>query len=171
MKSEIQAAEKKRVIDIKSNGEVVFCDKAFEKQICDATGQVDPLRALYLVSITKEGINSFQGDDQITYVLKAFEKMQPADEIEGFLIQQFLLLHHQGVDRLNRAKKSSSTDSSDIQVKMATKLLRLSQDTLQTLLKHRNKGQQQVFVTHVSDGGKAIIGNLNQPKEGGDGKK
>ncbi len=97
--------------------------------------------------------------------------MKPSDEIEGFLIQQFLLLHHQGVDRLNRAMKSEYIDSSDAQVKMATKLLRLSQDTLQTLLKHRNKGQQQVFVIHVSDGGKAIIGNLNQGKEGDIGKK
>jgi len=171
LKSEIKPAEKKRVIDIDSKGEVVFCDKAFEKQICVATGQADPLRALYLLSVTQDGINGFQGDDQVSYVLEAFKKMQPSDEVEGFLIQQFLLLHHQGVDRLSRAMKSEYIDNSDIQIKMATKLLRLSQDTLQTLLKHRNKGQQQVFVTHVNDGGKAIIGNLSQEKEGGSEKK
>jgi len=161
MKSEIEAVEKKRVIDIDPNGEVVFCDKVFEKQICDATGQSDPLRALYLVSVAREGIDGFQGDDEISYILDAFEQMKPSDSIEGFLIQQFLLLHHQGVDRLIRAKKSEYTDSSDMQIKMSAKLLRLSQDTLLTLLKYRNKGQQQVFVTHVSDGGKAIIGNLS----------
>jgi len=53
-------------------------------------------------------------------------------------------------------------DNSNRQVNIATKLLRLSQETLLTLMKYRNKGQQQVFVTHVNDGGKAIVGNINQ---------
>jgi len=140
------------------------------KQICEATGQTDPLRALYLISGTQKGISAFEGDDQINYVLDAFRNMKPRDEVEGFLIQQFLLLHHQGIERLNNAAKAEYLGLADAQVKMGTKLLRLSQDTLQTLIKHRNKGQQQVFVTHVSDGGKAIIGNINQDKEGGVGK-
>jgi len=44
---------------------------------------------------------------------------------------------------------------------MAVKLLKLSQETLNTLMKYRNKGQQQVFVTYVNEGDKAIVGNVN----------
>jgi hypothetical protein len=77
MKSRSKAVSKKRVIEINENQEVVFSDKSFQKQICDATGQTDPLRALYLLSVTQQGINGFQGDDEIAYVLDAFEKMQP----------------------------------------------------------------------------------------------
>jgi len=160
MSNKLSKIDPKKVIDISEDGDVVFKDKEFENRICQATGQSEPLHALYYVLLTGENIYGFEKDDMVEYVLCAFEKMRPSDPIEASLVQQFIVLHHQGINRLGRAKCSEHVSSSNSQVNMASKLLRLSQETLLTLIKYRNKGQQQVFVTHVSDGGKAIIGTL-----------
>ncbi|NGX26155.1 MAG: hypothetical protein K940chlam6_00067 [Chlamydiae bacterium] len=169
MKNQMTSIDPKKAIDISPSGEISFKDKEFEQRICQATGQDDPMHALYLILLTGENIDGFEKKDMVNYVIDVFEKMSPSDPVEASLIQQFIILHHQGIDRLSRAKGSEHATSSGHQVNMATKLLRLSQETLVTLLKYKNKGQQQVFVTHVNDGGKAIIGNLSH--RGVDGKK
>jgi len=142
-----------------------FCKKhvsdSLEQRICVATGQNDPLQAIFLILGTKNNLYGFVEEDILEYVITTFEALKPADMIEASLVQQFIILHHQGVHRMCQAKKSEYIENSNQQINMATKLLRLAQETIATLLKYRNKGQQQVFVTNVDKGGKAIIGNVS----------
>ncbi|PIS00290.1 MAG: hypothetical protein COT84_08460 [Chlamydiae bacterium CG10_big_fil_rev_8_21_14_0_10_35_9] len=138
----------------------------FIDALCKMTNINDSSLAFLAILRTRLALSQTDEEEAYKFLLNALREFKPKDQVEFSLIQQFLILHDQGLNRLNKANCSNSVDISNSQVNMATKLLRLSQETLTTLMKYRNKGQQQVFVTHVNDGGKAIVGNINGARDG-----
>ena len=72
-------------------------------------------------------------------------------------------LNAKGMRYLARAENDENwlchTESS---IKMAVKLLRLKNETIETLMRYRRKGEQKVIVQHikVADDAKAIIGDI-----------
>jgi hypothetical protein len=66
---------------------------------------------------------------------------------------------------------NQTTDGIDLNINRATKLMRLYNETLDCLNRHRRKGEQKVTVQHVNvnNGGQAVIGDVNT--RGRDSKK
>lgn len=103
-------------------------------------------------------------------VTNGIMEMAPKDPIEGMLCAQILTLDAQGMRYLARAENEGNLlCHMEAFVNLATKLLRLKNDTIETLNRYRRKGEQKMVIqhVHVNDDAKAIIGN-NMKLQGGD---
>ncbi len=156
-----------KFIDAKLDGKKIDLYKdhksgeIFLKRLCELTQQNERDLAFFSLEHARMALCKDESEKPRTFILNSLQQLQPKDSVEFSLIEQFLVLHDQGINRLARANHSDNISNSSLQINMAIKLLRLSQETLSTLMKYRNKGQQQVFVTHVNKGGKAIVGNVS----------
>lgn len=117
-------------------------------------------------------VDYFPDQDQdimIKSVVQAMETMDPKDEIEGMLMAQMLATHNAIMEcfRLG-VHKNLSIEQKTNYISNANKLVRtytMLQDSLQ---RYRGKSnyEQKITVQHinVSDGGQAIVGDINKPE-------
>lgn len=97
-------------------------------------------------------------------VAAALGEMKPQDAVEGMIVTQMVGLHNQ---MMYYMRKSLDEDfNAEMYINRFTKLNRLFQNCLHTLLKYRNRGQQKVVVENVviGQGGQAIVGNVEPPR-------
>lgn len=95
--------------------------------------------------------------------LEHFNSLKPVDGAEGMLAQQMVGTHFAALECLRRAAHPQQTFTGrDMDLKHAHKLMTLYARQLETLNKHRGKGQQKVTVEHVrvEKGGQAFVGNM-----------
>lgn len=99
----------------------------------------------------------------MTVILQAFNNYKPKNAIEAGLVCQAAILEMQGMKYLQRAESADMLHHRESSINIATKLLRLQHETLETLSRQRRGGEQRVMVQHqhvqVNDGGKAIVGS------------
>lgn len=96
--------------------------------------------------------------------LEHFNSLEPADGAEGMLAGQMVGTHFAALECLRRAALPNQTfEGRDMALRHASKLMALYTKQLETLNKHRGKGQQKVTVEHihVEKGGQAIVGNVD----------
>jgi hypothetical protein len=104
--------------------------------------------------------------------LGALEGIAPRDPLEGMLAAQMVATHETAMDCFRRAQLPNQTfEGRRMNLEFATKLMRSYAALVETLDKHRGKGQQVVRVEHVTvnAGGQAIVGAVSQG--GGDGAR
>ena len=104
---------------------------------------------------------------QIDSSIAALRGIAPQDEIEGMIAAQMIATHNASMECFKRAMiKEQGFESRNCNLKHATKLTRCYTDMMMALNKYRGKGQQKVTVKHVnvSDGGQAIVGNVEKEK-------
>lgn len=92
-------------------------------------------------------------------IMNALLSLNPQDEIEGMLCSRLLVLQDHYMEFMGRARDANDTQIIDANINRATKLMRLHNETLQALHKHRRKGDDQRVVVqhiHVNDGGQAV---------------
>jgi hypothetical protein len=97
--------------------------------------------------------------------------IKPKDEIEALLSSQMIGVHNLAMRLLASANDSDQDiHTAKMKIENANKLLRTFTAQIETLNRHRGKGQQKVTVEHVTvnHGGQAIIGNV---EAGGHEKK
>ena len=97
--------------------------------------------------------------------------IQPKGELEGMLAAQLIACHTAAMECYHRAM-NSQLPARDYHLNQANKLSRTYATLLESLNKHRGKGQQRVTVehVHVHQGGQAIVGHIEHKGEG-DGEK
>ena len=103
-------------------------------------------------------------------VAGALAGFKPQDEAEGMLAAQLVASHNAAMECYRRAMISEqSFEGRRENLTQANKLSRTHATLLEALNRHRGKGQQKVTVehVHVHDGGRAIVGNVNAPSDGG----
>ena len=85
--------------------------------------------------------------------------IQPKGELEGMLAAQLIACHTAAMECYHRAM-NSQLPARDYHLNQANKLSRTYATLLESLNKHRGKGQQKVTVehVHVHQGGQAIVG-------------
>lgn len=106
--------------------------------------------------------------------LEHFNSLKPADGAEGMLAQQMVGTHFAALECLRRAAHPQQTfEGRDMGLKHAHKLMTLYARQLETLNKHRGKGQQKVTVEHVrvEKGGQAFVGNMESGDRGNNNAK
>jgi hypothetical protein len=92
--------------------------------------------------------------------------INPRDEIEGMLAAQLIAGHNAAMECYRRATSSNiSPELRHDHLNQAGKLSRTFAMLLDSLNRHRGKGQQKVTVehVHVHKGGQAIVGNIEAP--------
>ena len=106
--------------------------------------------------------------------LSVLAVLSPKNGFEGMLISQMAIAHNQAMEcfRLANQNKESASLFERLQ-NQGIKLMRLYNQQLETLDKHRNKGQQKMIVehVHVHKGGQAIVGEVHQGGRGSTNEK
>lgn len=103
-----------------------------------------------------------KNDHSVNIVNQVLADYEPKDSIEAKLCLQAHTLHAQGMQYLSKAENSNTLPQSDFYMKNALKLLKLHNETVEALNRHRRGGTQRVLVQHVqvNDGGKAVVGGV-----------
>ena len=107
---------------------------------------------------------------QYTATVAALVGIGPKDEIEGMIAAQLIAAHYAAMECYRRAMGSDQTfEGRHENLRQATKLSRASAALVDTLNRHRGKGQQKVTVehVHVHSGGQAIVGTVERSSPGG----
>ena len=89
--------------------------------------------------------------------------IKPSDAIEGMLAAQMVATHNATLECFERAMRpGQNIPARDYNLKNAAKLSALFARQMETLNKHRGKGQQKVTVEHIhiEAGAQAIVGNI-----------
>lgn len=141
-----------------------------QASLFEATGTSDLGIGLMILGKTaqascmgKENEDSKKFENLYNSITNLMNSLKPQDEIEGMLISRLAALHFQSIHYLGYAASNTSTpEGRDININRSTKLSRLYNETLETLMRYRRKGEQKVVVQHVNvnDGGRAIVGNV-----------
>lgn len=144
---------------------------------CAATGSASYEFSLMILGTTVSGFftnDSYNGAFTANAVRDALLAMKPVDEYEGMLCSRLLVLHNQYMNFMARVASDTQTSHGiDLNINRATKLMRLYNETLESLNRYRRKGEQKVTVQHVNvnNGGQAVVaGNFQQGGEGSDKK-
>lgn len=103
-------------------------------------------------------------------VINAMAGITPRDEFEGMLSAQLIASHNVAMECYRRAMiPEQALHFRQENLNQANKLTRSYAVLLDTLDRHRGKGQQKVTVEHVHvyAGGQAVVGSIDPPGEGG----
>ena len=132
-----------------------------QAELCSATGTASTKYGNLILSQTITGFFNAKNDIATTTqaVNEALLAMNPADEFEGMLCSRLLVLHNQYMNFMTKSATSYHDAIVDLNINRATKLIRLYNETLDTLNKYRRKGEQRIVIQHVNvnDGGQAVI--------------
>ena len=110
-------------------------------------------------------------DRQVSATLAALAGIGPKDELEGMMAAQLIAAHNAAMECYRRAMLEEQTvEGRRENLNQANRLARTWATLLETLNKHRGKGQQKVTVehVHVHPGGQAVVGNVERPGGGGE---
>jgi hypothetical protein len=100
--------------------------------------------------------------------------ISPRDEFEGMVAAQLIAAHNAAMECYRRAMIGEQTfEGRRENLNQANKLSRSFATLLETLNRHRGKGQQKVTVEHVHihAGGQAVVGVVDRRGGGGDERK
>jgi hypothetical protein len=111
--------------------------------------------------LASSGAFSQDSEHMMHLVMQMLLEEKPKDLIEARLLTQIHALYTQGMKCLERAEQAEYPHVAELRMKIALKLLRMHNETLESLRKHRQRGEQRVVVQHVqvNNGGKAIVGS------------
>ena len=120
---------------------------------------MEVINTLFLLSDMDEATKNAKIQDAVDGLCA----IDPRDELERMLAAQMIACHHAAMESFRRASLPNQTFSGrDMALKHAQKLIATYAKHLETLNKHRGKGQQKVTVEHVNvaAGGQAIVGSV-----------
>ena len=106
--------------------------------------------------------NEEQRDKAFTAAVQGLIGIAPQDEFEGMIAAQLIACHHAAMECYRRAMIGDQTFEADGKIEPGEQALATYATLLETLNRHRGKGQQKVTVehVHVHEGGQAIVGNV-----------
>lgn len=111
-------------------------------------------------------------ESAMNLIMHSLEEIAPKDIIEARLAILETVLFTTGLNYLKYAEAQDRIPQAEHYLKHATKLLRLHNEVIEVLNKHRRGGEQKVIVQHVNvnQGGKAAI-MTGSFEAGGGGKR
>lgn len=116
-------------------------------------------------------------------IAQALNDLAPQDSMEARSIAQHTTLYSIGMSYLGNAQaaivegrnarmfESDGVEEHNMQMNQAMKILRLANETVESLTRYRRKGEQKVIVQHVNvnNGGQAVVaGSMDKPGGGED---
>lgn len=132
------------------------------KSLVDAlkrtTGTTDSAVGEWILHRAAYGMTADRHDVRLNHVSTLLPALRPNDETEAMLLGQFLALQDSGMKCLRLANLPEQGFYHEEKLfHLANKLLNTANQTMQTVLKYRSRGQQTVQVVHVHNEGQAIV--------------
>ena len=134
-------------------------------------GVKDSQLAQHIVRTGVHAIKSFDPNkEHINIILQSLHDMKPKDSVEASLITQAITLHSQGMTYLWRADQAELFEQMQHYGNLATKFLRLHNETIEALSRYRRGGEQRVVIQHqqvnLSGQAQAVVGQFHAQGEG-----
>ncbi|NDV89434.1 hypothetical protein GTW51_22565 [Aurantimonas aggregata] len=166
--------EKSAVVASPDGGQPSKAPALGAEQYREMTGSGNASLALNLVTQVRDslwlprGISAEERSRRTSAALGQLRDLKPADALEGMIGVQMVATHAAAMECMRRAMlEGQSSALRDQELRNAQKLLNLFTRQLESLDKHRGKGQPKVMVEHVNvhSGGQAIVGNVEAARE------
>jgi hypothetical protein len=124
------------------------------------------------VLMSSEASDDHPGSDERLFMLAAVEEIKPRDALERMLAVQMAATHVAMIRQGRRMAHAEQLPQFEAHERAYNKLARTFTAQVEALRKHRTGGKQTVTVQHVnvSEGGQAIVGNVQARGRGNDGK-
>jgi len=138
-------------------------EEFFAKRLQELTGTENKELALDVVQLGASALCGSEADYQKhNIILQSLSEQQLKDLSEARLCTQAAALYSHGMKYLYRVEQEDRIPQCEFYMKNAIKFLRLHNETIEALNKHRRGGEQRVVVQHVNvnDGGRAIVGGV-----------
>ena len=126
------------------------------------------LRQLTINSLRAENIDQ----RTLNFMLAVIKGNKPRDQLEAMLAAQMAAVHNAVMAYTRQLASAKTILQQESAERALNKLARTFTTQMETLQRYRNGGEQKVTVQQVSvsDGGQAIVGNVNQShREAGQG--
>ena len=136
-----------------------------------ATGSDNIEIAERIISKIAWGMSADDNEDRKQLIHMLLPSLNPQDESEAMLLGQFLVLQDSAMNCMRNANCNEMFCHKKELFQIGVKLFRSANETIQTLLKYRSGGKQQIQVIHVSGDGKAVIANEMSTGGGSERKK
>jgi hypothetical protein len=119
-----------------------------------------------LVNVGSQG--STPDESGTNFMLAVVKGIEPRDQIEAMLATQMAAVHNATMTFARRLAHVDDLPAQDSAERALNKLARTFAAQVEALKNYRSKGEQRMVVQHVnvSEGGQAIVGNVNAPAEG-----
>ena len=156
------------------------CDELLRK----TTGVKDERLANEIISSASKAMPPHRSTATNNNIIaQALSDLEPQDSIEARVIAQHTTLYSIGMSYLGNAQaeivkgrnsrlfESDGVEEHNRLLNQAMKLLRLANETVESLTRYRRKGEQKVIVQHVNvnNGGQAVVaGSMDKPGDGED---
>lgn len=142
--------------------------KKFAKALEEAVGTNNLDVATQMLSIAAMGMTESNQESRFNNLLTVLPSFRPENETEATLFSQFVALQKSGFRCLRNANDSDNFFHIEKLFSLASKLLRTANETMQTILKCRTGGRQEIQIVHLYNEGQAIV--TQTLSSGGGGK-
>jgi hypothetical protein len=107
-------------------------------------------------------------EDALNFMLSVVTGIKPNDQLEAMLAAQMAVIHTATMTFARRLANVETIEQQDSAERALNKLTRTYAMQMEALKRYRTGGEQKVTVHHVSvnEGGRAIVGNVNQAAGG-----
>ncbi len=141
---------------------------ARESALCEIFGTPDRKQASdflgHCIKVLKadEASDDHPGHDERAFMLSIIRDLAPRDAVERMLAVQMAATHVATIRSARRLAHTENIPQAQAHYTGFNKLARTFAAQVEALRKHRTGGKQTVVVQHmnVSDGGQAIVGNV-----------
>lgn len=147
-----------------------------ENALCQIFGTSDEIQAKALLCHCLKPLRADEASDEHlgderSFMLSTINELAPRDPVERMLAVQMAATHVATIRAGGWLSRAENLAQGQAHSTAYTKLARTFAAQVEALRKHRTGGEQRVTVQHVnvSDGGQAIVGNVQQGGRGGDG--
>jgi len=150
-------------------------ERAREDSVCQIFGTADKDQANALLSQclkplkADEASDEYPANDERQFMLSIVNDIAPRDPIERMLAVQMAAIHVATIRAGRWLANTENIPQAQAHYTGFNKLARTFAAQVEALRKHRTGGEQRVIVQHVnvSDGGQAIVGNVQTGGRGG----
>ncbi len=141
--------------------ETMTIDKAktVDKILHGLTGLTNTKVALSYLLNTASLLKNNGIEAKFRHLVSFLEEMKPKDPIETRLLSTFLTLNDNANLMMKNAGKAEMINHGDYFYRNSMKAANLSLQAIQTLVKYKTKGEQQINIMHMHDNSKAVVAN------------
>jgi hypothetical protein len=119
---------------------------------------IDAIQALIACAVIYEDDTAVAA--RLNVLLQTLAECSPKDLNESRLCLQASNLFAEGMRYLQKANETDRLIFAEFYMKSAIKLLRLHNETIDSLIRYRRGGEQKIFVQHNVLAGQAIVNNI-----------
>ncbi|NGX38111.1 MAG: hypothetical protein K1000chlam2_01283 [Chlamydiae bacterium] len=139
-KNEVKLAEKKMELEDRLNQELIK----------ETVGVNDYDFACSLITSASNALEPFLGEEEgLKTVMQSFRNLKPRDSMEARMIGQSVILFEYAMKCFRQCGNADGFSPAEATANLGIKLMRVHNETVETLSRYRRGGEQKITVSHA----------------------